>query len=148
MIEIRRLKCEDILDCVKIVDYHWTWIVGERAKKEIEHGLSLEGSEFAPHYHVAVEDGKILGFAGFRDSWIMHNVYELIWINVHKDHINKGIGKKLTAFRLRAIEDVGGTMVMLMTKKTDWFTHNFGFKIQDTFGPWSLMTKELKPTTI
>lgn len=145
MFQIRNLNYDDILECREIVASHWGDKVANNAAIELNEMFGA--ARWPPLYHVATIDDKVVAFSGFRSSWIMSGVYELIWINVAKEHGGKGIGKALTQHRLDYLEKIGASLVLLMTQKPDFFIQ-FGFNSIAIFDGWCLMTKQLNPVKI
>jgi ribosomal protein S18 acetylase RimI-like enzyme len=78
-----------------------------------------------------------------------YGLYELYWINIHPDHQNKGIGKKLVAHIIEAIKKEPEALEILLTANIgeglpSYYTKYFGFKALLTFGTkYQLMTLTL-----
>lgn len=144
---LRELEIEDVFQCQDIVQSHWGDKVSVQAVAEMLEMFSK--SRWPPHYYVAVdnEDGKILGFAGFKDAWLMTNAFELIWINVRKGLEGLGIGQALTKRRIQEIERRNGSFILLMTQKTKFF-EKFGFKTLVNMDGWELMLKQISPISL
>jgi GNAT superfamily N-acetyltransferase len=78
--------------------------------------------EFKPQYFVVTdEQGTVVGFAGMIPSWIMHRVWDFIWINVAKSHQRQGIGRQLTEHRIMKVIAADGRVIQLMTKDAGFF---------------------------
>jgi ribosomal protein S18 acetylase RimI-like enzyme len=137
---IRDMRPEDIEDCCNIIQYHWGRDIALSARGELEE-MFLSNSKWPPHYYVAEEGNKILGFGGFRSSWLMSNTFELIWINVAPEARGKGIGEALTWHRLAEIRRRGGNLILLMTQKPSYFEY-FQFQTVATFDGWCLMVNQ------
>lgn len=143
---IRDLEIKDISVCEQIVEKHWGKAVAENAAMEMMEMFSK--AKWPPHYFVACDqDNIVVGFAGFKSSWLMSNTYELIWINVAPGILGQGVGKALTHYRLREIKNRGGALVMLMTQKPKFF-EQFDFKEVAIYDDWVLMVNQLAPVTI
>lgn len=141
---IRPMREEDIPHCHRIVEENWNKEIADHAQLEMRDAF-YSHSLWPPKYYVAVDpeadqDGEkvILGFAGYRRSWMMSNTYELVWINVAWWAQKQGIGRKLTEARIQDIRRIGGTMIMLMTQKSLFF-EKFGFKMLANYDDWKLM---------
>lgn len=146
MIKIRDLTPADITSCCDIVTLLWGKNVAEQARTELfEMHNSVQ--HWPPHYFVAEDDGRVVGFAGLRAAWMMTNVYEFIWINIHSDYQGKGIGALLTERRLAEVASLGGSVVMLMTQKPEFFA-KFGFEKTTNIDGWELMLKRLTPLVL
>ena len=100
-----------------------------------------------PIYYVAINDGKVIGFVSIMCSFIMHNIWDLTWVNVHPDAHGEGIGTELLEHALREIIECGGTAVHLMTKTPDFF-EGFGFGVVKDYGGWNLMSLWLGPVEL
>lgn len=134
--KIRNLKKEDISLLSKIVSLNYSKKFGENSKKEIL--AHFENKTIPPQYLVAEENGKIMGFAGYIQSWMDYSVYNLFWVNIHPDFQGKGIGKKLVSTVIKKIKNVRGQnkakMILLTTTKPKFYSDNFGFKIMSNLG--------------
>lgn len=145
--QIRDLEIKDIHTCREIVESYWGETIAAQAESELWEMFQSK-SKWPPHYYVAVNDNDhVVGFAGFKAAWLMSNVYELIWVNVAVNVQGHGIGKALTERRMKEIGRLGGSLVMLMTKKAPYF-EQFGFKSLENIDGWVLMIKQLAPLVI
>lgn len=144
--EIREIEKRDVWACTNIVAENWGAVVADRFWDEVQHAW-LHGFKWPPRYYVAEEGGVILGFAGMMESWLMHGVWDLIWINVRKEHQGRGVGKLLTERRLHEIDRLKGSAINLMTQKPEFF-ERFGFAEVATLDDWKLMTKQLRKVKI
>jgi len=149
---IRDLRPDDIAACIEIVCSNWGDEVAAKATLEMNHAF-LSGMVWPPIYFVAEENGKICGFAGMMQSWIMHGVWDFIWINISREHQMKGLGRALTEHRIAEVKRRGGSLIHLMTKRVGFF-EKMGFRRIVTYGDdncWSMMTYQLNmidlPTT-
>jgi len=95
-----------------------------------------------PHYYVAVEDDRVVGFSGFRRSWIIRGAWEVVWIAVAPSHGHRGIGHELLERGLSIIGRNHGSLIILMTEKPGFF-EEFGFRSISDFNGWRLMTLQL-----
>jgi GNAT superfamily N-acetyltransferase len=142
---IRDLHRDDILACQMIVAEHWGWPVATHAGLEM--GEMFCHSLWPPYYYVVEDDRGIVGFAGFKASWVMSNTYELIWVNVATRALGNGVGRMLTQKRLDEIKRRGGALVTLMTQKPLFFA-KFGFRSLANFDGWELMVRQIAPVTL
>ena len=134
---------KDILPCCRIVATNWGEAISQHFKKEVDH-LILSNMTWPPVYYVAEIDNKIVGFAGMIESWVMHGIWDFIWINISPEYQRTGIGSLLTEHRLNKVEERGGKAVHLVTQKYSFF-RKFGFKTAHVYqGRWALMIKELR----
>jgi len=143
-VRIRDMEANDIIDCIKIVEENWDKEIGIQAYREMWE-MFISNSIWPPHYYVATDqNGKILGFAGFKSTWLMSNTFELIWVNISKDAQRQSIGTFLTNVRLEEIKKRGGNLVLLMSQKPTFF-ERFGFKSVQNLDGWHLMTYKMAP---
>jgi GNAT superfamily N-acetyltransferase len=125
---------------------HENWGVepARRFAAEASQVWSLDlDEEFKPTCYVAEDDGEVVGFAGMIPSWIMHRVWDFIWINVRKDRQRQGIGRQLTEHRIMKVIAADGRVVQLMTKDVGFFGR--WFTVSRDYGEegWKLMTLRL-----
>ena len=99
-------------------------------------------SKNGPKFFVITSGDKLAGFAGLRESWIMPKTFELIGINVSREHQHEGFGRVLTEVRLELIKAIGGSYVILSTIRP-WFFERFGFEAVDKDDRWTIMRKTL-----
>ena len=96
------------------------------------------------YYHVALMDGCVVGFGGFKKTGINRRVYEIPWCVVHPEYQKHGIGRLLTE---RAIEDVrerGGKIIFLSTPSPEFYSR-FGFRLIDHIpGMWAAHIMSLR----
>jgi len=135
--EIRPITTADIDACHAIVLANWNPTVAKRFLSEISQ-VWAEMND--PHiYYVAVESGFVVGFIGIMQSYIMHGIWDLVWVNTHKDFQGEGIGTELVEYCLREILECDGRAVHLMTKTPTYF-EQFGFNSVKEYGEWKLMS--------
>jgi len=147
MIYTRELKHTDISAVKEIITENWSTAVATNAVNEMEE-MFFTTSLWPPKYIVALdEQNKIIGCAGYKSSWLMANTYEFIWINVLKRYQYQGVGSVLTRERLKAIEKLGGNLILVMTH-TPFFFEKFGFNKTSEFDGWHLMTKKLNTVSL
>lgn len=120
--------------------------MAKQASLEMEE-MFCSASRWPPHYFVAEEGSQILGFGGLKSAWLMSNTFELIWVNVSPEAMGKGVGAALTWHRLGEIMRRGGTLVLLMTRKTGFF-EKFQFQTVCNFNGWALMVNQLRPVEL
>lgn len=100
-----------------------------------------------PSYFVAVHDDQIVGFAGFMQSWMDYNIYNVFWVNVDPDYQRQGIGKELVRTVIGAIRlDANARMILLTTTSPEYYADHFGFKVLQSFmdGEYQLMSLSLE----
>lgn len=125
MIVVRDLRYGQIGVCAGLVESIWGEEAADRARAQMI--AMFDGfNNSPPQFYVAMEGDEVLGFAGFRLSWVMKDAYELIWIATFPKARRMGIGSVLTRRRLAEIERRKASMVFLVTKEVDFF-ERFGF---------------------
>jgi GNAT superfamily N-acetyltransferase len=123
---------------------NWGAGPARRFAAEVSHVWSLDLDEkFKPQYFVAEDIGEVVGFAGRIQSWIMHRVWDFIWINVHKDRQRQGIGRLLTEHRILKVIAAVGRVIQLMTKDVGFFRRWFSVSRDYGVEGWKLMTLRL-----
>jgi GNAT superfamily N-acetyltransferase len=76
-------------------------------------------------------------------SWIMHRVWDFIWINVRKDRQREGIGRQLTEHQILKVIEADGRVIQLMTKDVSFFGRWFTVSRDYREEGWKLMTLQL-----
>jgi N-acetylglutamate synthase-like GNAT family acetyltransferase len=141
MPKIRLIQPEDVDQCYEIVRHNWSKKVADRFLYEVHHTFNPT-LRWPPLYYVYT-DPDVRGFAGMQSSWIMHGVWDFIWINVREDSLGSGIGSSLTKHRIKQVKKQGGKGIHLVTKEITFF-YQFGFTPAYAYkGGWTLMVKEL-----
>jgi ribosomal protein S18 acetylase RimI-like enzyme len=79
--------------------------------------LNLEKGAEASGYHfiVAQEGDEMLGYCCYGLNPCTQSSYDLYWVAVHKNHMNKGIGRKLMRMAEEAVAALKGTIVWVET---------------------------------
>lgn len=139
-VTIREMVEADIPRCVEITRLNW----GDRTAGRTERELRLLLANRSATYYVTVEpSGVISGFAGMMPSWLMHDVWDFIWINIHPEFMQWGLGRALTEHRIKEVIDRKGAAIHLITQKHAFFK-KFGFAIVRGYGHgWALMVRQL-----
>jgi ribosomal protein S18 acetylase RimI-like enzyme len=140
--KIRVLKYNDIPFCERLVlDQGWGQDAADRFHAQAL--ASIQGSQPMPYFFVAYDEDKpkvILGFGGYRATWIMRDFFDLIWLVVADEARGKGVGRALTHKRLDEIRRRGGVMVSLVTQKIGFF-EKIGFRVIEEFNDgWTRMS--------
>lgn len=129
--KIRLLKKEEVKTAAKIVGVNYS--------KEYEKSSTLEikdmfgKSAVKPVYYAAEEKGKIVGFAGFIQSWMDYNIYQIFWVNVLPSEQGRGVGKMIVAKIITEIKKKKNANLILLTadekvKNDKYYKKHFGFK--------------------
>lgn len=140
---IRKLEFQDIKKCVSICESNFI-VDGYSYDTKMEFQSQFENNNNQLEFYVFEEDGIIKGVGGLANCWFDDGVFGLCTCYVLPDHQGKGIGKKLTEYRINRIKELGGEIIFSTTKKT-WHLERFGFKIiESPYEKWSLMQLIIK----
>lgn len=128
---IRLLRQKDISAATKIVTQNYSHRYGRIAEGELN--AMFRNNVGSPSYVVAEERGKIIGFAGFVQSWMDFHVYHIFWVNVDPQYQNRGIGTALVKRSIQEIkrkrgEDKKAAMILITTTSPAYYKKRFGFK--------------------
>ena len=98
-----------------------------------EYGLMLHRSmgelyEAVRDFHVAIEDGKVVGVCGLKVVW--GNLAEVYSLAVAPDYRNRGIGRRLVLTCIDEAEELGIHKLMTLTYEQHFFTR-CGFSVVD-----------------
>jgi predicted N-acetyltransferase YhbS len=146
-IQIRKPHYGEMPRCCDLVHQNWDRAAAERCHDQFVQYFI--GGQYAPVFVVACNDkNEVIGFAAYRRSMLMKGAFELIWLAVDEKYQGCDIGRQLTEWRLAAIDDEDGQMILLMTQKPDYFSKFGFFKLHHTGNEWYLMLKLLKAIDI
>lgn len=126
---IRNMKKQDIPAAASIIAVNYSSKYAERAKRELEEEFSKVALK--PRYVVAEQSGKVVGLAGWAQSFMDYNFYELFWLDVLPEAQRHGIGAKLVRRQISEARKKKGddrAQVILMTTRKPSFFRKFGFK--------------------
>ena len=131
---VRRLRILDIPAVAAIVGQNYGSRYRKSAEREIREmfGKAL----IRPLFLVAVLDGKVVGLAGFMESWMDYHVFSIFWVNVPPGLQKCGIGKSLVAEAIRRIRKKRpARLIQLTTSSPKYYSRHFGFRTAKVFGP-------------
>jgi len=142
--KIRMLQQGDIEKCSKIVCQNYSKKYEKTSFLEME--AMFKNHTVKPQYIVAEEKGEIVGFAGYIQSWMDYNIYNIFWVNVDQSHQRKGIGSALVEKIIKTIEKKKANMILLTTSKPKFYSKRFNFKTLSKFNEnkYDLMFLRLK----
>jgi L-amino acid N-acyltransferase YncA len=129
--KLRLLKPNDIVKASKIVGQNYSKKHETLARGEMEAMFKNHGIK--PKYIVAEEKEEILGFAGYKQSWMDYDIYNIFWVNVVKSHQNKGIGTALIQKTIDIIKKKKAKMILLTTDNPKFYSKRFKFKTLSKF---------------
>lgn len=143
---IRPIKKSEVKEAAIIAGLNWEREDMKIASREIN--AMFESKVIPPKYLVAEEKNKVIGLAGYSQSWIDYQIYNIFWVNVHPSHQGKGIGSKLILNAIKEIKknkgDNKARLIILSTNKPKFYTR-FGFKIlSNPYDKYFLMGLKLK----
>ncbi len=126
---IAKLSRAEVVACSKIVGQNYTKEYQARVKREL--GAMFSNKVSPPAYLVAKEKGKVLGFAGYIQSWMDYHVYQIFWVNVRPELQHRGIGIALVKAIIKEIKEKKGSdtarLILLTTTSPSFYTR-LGFR--------------------
>ena len=134
--KIRLLERKDIEPASKIVGKNYSKKWQKTSAEELK--AMFSNAVIRPEYWVVEDRGEIIGFAGYTQSWMDYNVYQIFWVNVSPDHQQKGIGKKLVAKIITEIKKRKNSYLIQLTAtlpNSKYYAEKFGFKVIQNIGP-------------
>jgi ribosomal-protein-alanine N-acetyltransferase len=97
-----------------------------------EEGLADYLNSHIQYHYIAEIDGKIMGCGGYAISKDRSTAH-IAWDIVHPDSHGKGVGRKLTAFRIEEIRKIESVnIIVVRTSQLAYkFYEKFGFKLKE-----------------
>jgi predicted N-acetyltransferase YhbS len=134
--KIRLLKKEDIKAAAKTICQNYSKKYEARAVLELKEMFGR--SPIKPIFFVAEDEGVIVGFAGFIQSWMDYNIYQIPWVSVTPARQGQGIGKQLVARVISEIKKKSGARLILLTadkskRLPEYYRKYFKFKVLQSF---------------
>lgn len=112
--ELKATDAKQINDLLVSTDFFYEYEIDvaiELVEMTIEKGDKVSGYYFI----VAEEDGNVIGFCNFGPTPCTEGSYDLYWIAVHKNSMNKGLGGILLEKTEETIRKIGGTNIWVET---------------------------------
>lgn len=90
-------------------------------------------------YFVAKDKDTIVGLAGFIQSWMDYNIYEIFWVNVSPEKQRQGVGRQLVSKIIKEIKAKKNARLILLTANqavgnATYYKKLYGFKTLEKFG--------------
>ena len=151
--DIRPIEERDIDECVNMAietfgTNHYPKEQFDSIREELMMGLQ-EPHWGRPNYFVCeLGSGKIVGMAGYVQSWLDWDTFEFFWLSVRKGYYGKGIGKALVEYREQEIisksafkDDV--TIMFSCTREVIKYheKHGYGILLEKAAGKEVIMGK-------
>lgn len=135
--KIRELRKGDIASASEIVKENYSSRYGSNISNEMK-AMFSHRSIIDPRYLVVEDKGKVIGCAGYMQSWADYHIYEIFWVNIDPKYQRKGIGTRLVRAVLNEIKGIKGvdkraTTILLTTSKPRFYSKRFGFKTLTKF---------------
>lgn len=127
--EIRPYGKEDFEDVVAIFRSN----IPKYFTPSEEPGLYDFLKNYADDYYVVEVAGEVVGAGGVAWNDLERPTISLCWGMVRKDHLGKGLGKKLTEFRIRYAREKYGELPLTIgtSQHTRGFYEKFGFRLTE-----------------
>lgn len=120
------MRPNDIKAASKIIGQNYSKQFEKSSVKELE--AMFKNHAVKPKYIVAEEKSKIIGLAGFIQSWLDYDIYEIFWVNVSPSFQGKGIGTALIKKIIQIIKIKKPKTILLTTSKPELYAKKFNFK--------------------
>lgn len=142
--KLRHLKKSDLRKASHIVGQNYSKKYEVMAFNEMR--ASFMDYPIKPAYIVAEEKGEIIGVAGYVQSWMDYDIYEIFWVNVSPDYQGQGVGSALINKAISIIKRKEPKTILLTTDKPKFYANKFDFKLLSKFknNNYNLMALKLK----
>lgn len=131
-IEIEKLSEDKIIEAsemiVSVYQHEKIWLDYTVEETIDEMTASFKNYVYKPTYFIVLLKGKIIGIAGYMESFISTQGFELSFATIHPEHQRKGLGKFLTYLRLKEITEKDKNAVIFTRARRPKLFEKFGFK--------------------
>lgn len=140
---IRFLEQKDIPQCVGIMKQNYPTAHKYHKRISIELTAMFVDTTNPPQYFVIEKEQKVIGFAGFSQSWMDYDVYEVYWVNIDPQYQRHGLGSVLINRIIEEVCNRNGARILLTTTSPAFY-EQFGFTVFEKMpGEYSLMMLRL-----
>ena len=122
---IRKMRRSETSTASRLAGINFSQNYRRRCKREVD--AMFLNYESKPIYFVAEEGEKMAGFAGYVQSWMDYEFYEIFWVNVLQEHRERGIGTALVKKIISEIKTDRGARFVLLTTHNPEFYRKIGF---------------------
>lgn len=127
---IRRTIESDIPALTKIVFKNYDKLTAEHFSAEVL--CCFSNYLFRPNFYTALLNDEIVGCASYIPNWLSYGSFSLSWVNVDREHQNRGFGKALVTKCLNDLSSIA-TLILLATSVPEFYSKNWKFVTIDTF---------------
>lgn len=127
--KLRLIKRQEALEAGKLIARAFSNKKYQlKSQREIE--AMFLNHAVRPKYIVAEEDGIILGLAGFSQSWMDYNIYEIFWVAVDPSFQKRGVGRALVEKAVEIImKEKDVSLILLTTEYPNFYEKVSNFKV-------------------
>jgi len=143
--KLRLLLPEDIDAASNIVKENYPEDSYEMCEEELR-SMFLD-VPISPTYWAAILGDELVGFAGYSQTWMDYNIYQIFWVNVAPKHQNNGIGTSLIHKLIGEISSNKSALMVELTSTSnnlEFYQKHFGFEVIQAVGDYYLMALHLK----
>ncbi len=141
---IRLAKKEEVAALSRIARENYSKDSERRARKDLL--AMFQAGVTKPTYIVAENNGELMGFAGFIQSWMEYHIYEIFWVNVKPAFQGRRIGTELVKEAIKRIKKAEGedkAEIIVLSTKSPKFYDRLGFKTVHEYTDNYLMVLEV-----
>lgn len=112
--QLKKTDVQQIKELLVSTDFFYGYEI-DVALELVEITLEKGEKDSGYYFILAEEDGKVTGYCNFGPTPCTDASYDLYWIAVYKDTMNKGLGGVLLEKCEEAIQKMGGTNIWVET---------------------------------